>query len=324
MDGLRACLVDEFTSVYVFNLRGNARTQGEQRRMEKGNVFGEGTRTPVAISLLVKNPDKRGKGELHYHDIGDYLDREEKLGIIRVLQSINGLHRERKWTRIQPNTSHDWINQRDPAFENYVPLGAKSGDLEKVFFENYSLGVGTNRDAWAYNFSQLSVRENMRRTIEFYNEQVEAFKHTRQVSADASADERLKQVEAFIDKDPKKISWSSSLIPNVGRGVTGEFSDAKITVGHYRPFSKQRFFYDGLMNHRVGQFPNIWPTGSMPNLVIATTGIGAARDFSALIADCIPNLHMHDSGQCFPLTSTKRTSQRSQRAAKKRSSGKAR
>jgi predicted helicase len=56
MAGLRACLADEFTSIYIFNLRGNARTSGEQRRMEKDNVFGMGTRTPVAISILVRNP----------------------------------------------------------------------------------------------------------------------------------------------------------------------------------------------------------------------------------------------------------------------------
>ena len=113
MDGLRACLADEFSSIYVFNLRGNARTSGEQRRMEKGNVFGEGTRTPVAISLFVRNPDKRGKCELHYHDIGDYLDREEKLALIRGFQSLNGLHREKKWQRIQPNASESQV-QREP------------------------------------------------------------------------------------------------------------------------------------------------------------------------------------------------------------------
>ena len=40
MDGFRKSLVEEFNSIYIFNLRGNARTQGEQRRKEKDNVFG--------------------------------------------------------------------------------------------------------------------------------------------------------------------------------------------------------------------------------------------------------------------------------------------
>ena len=46
MDGLRKCLAEEFSSIYCFNLRGNAQTSDEQRRKEKGNVFGEGTAMP--------------------------------------------------------------------------------------------------------------------------------------------------------------------------------------------------------------------------------------------------------------------------------------
>jgi predicted helicase len=49
-DGMRACLEHEFSNLFIFHLRGNARTSGEQRRKEKGNVFGEGTRTPISIS----------------------------------------------------------------------------------------------------------------------------------------------------------------------------------------------------------------------------------------------------------------------------------
>ena len=72
-DGMRKCLVEEFASIHVFNLRGNARSSGEERRKEKDNVFGQGTRTPVAILLLVKNPDALSQGQVFIHDIGDYL-----------------------------------------------------------------------------------------------------------------------------------------------------------------------------------------------------------------------------------------------------------
>ncbi|MGH8997509.1 MAG: N-6 DNA methylase, partial [Acidimicrobiales bacterium] len=41
-DGLRTCLAGEFDAVYVFNLRGNQRTAGEQSRREGGKVFGAG------------------------------------------------------------------------------------------------------------------------------------------------------------------------------------------------------------------------------------------------------------------------------------------
>ena len=77
-DGFRKTIEREFSGIWVFNLRGNARTQGELRRKEAGNVFGEGTRTPVAITLLVKKPKtKSEKAKVYYHDIGYYLSREE-------------------------------------------------------------------------------------------------------------------------------------------------------------------------------------------------------------------------------------------------------
>lgn len=88
-DGLRASLYKEFNHLFIFNLRGNARTQGEQRRKEKDNVFGQGTRTPVAISILVK--DGSDKHEIFYKDIGEYLSRDEKLEIIKNTSSVENI-----------------------------------------------------------------------------------------------------------------------------------------------------------------------------------------------------------------------------------------
>jgi predicted helicase len=207
MDGLRKCLTDEFSSVYVFNLRGNARTSGEQRRMEKGNVFGEGTRTPVAISLLIKNPTKQGKRQLFYHDIGDYLSREEKLKIITEFASIGGI----PWKTMQPNDSHDWINQRDPAFDAFIPLSSKPAD-EGDLFISYSPGVSTARDAWVYNFSSEELAGNIQQMTDFYNQQVEGFRKYQEKRPIANAAEKLKRAEEFIDRAATKISWSSVLI----------------------------------------------------------------------------------------------------------------
>jgi hypothetical protein len=54
LDGFRKCLEKEFSSIYVYNLRGNCRTSGELRQKEAGNVFGLGSRTPVSVTILVK------------------------------------------------------------------------------------------------------------------------------------------------------------------------------------------------------------------------------------------------------------------------------
>ncbi len=47
--------------------------------------------------------------------------------------------------------------------------------------------------------------------------------------------------------------------------------------------------------------PKIFPNQNLENLVISVTGIAASKDFSALITNLIPDFHMHDTSQCFPL-----------------------
>ena len=87
--GVRACLAEEFSSIHVLNLRGNQRTQGERSRREGGKVFGQGSRAPVAITILVRNPEAAHDGcRILYRDVGDYLKREEKLAILRKAGSI--------------------------------------------------------------------------------------------------------------------------------------------------------------------------------------------------------------------------------------------
>lgn len=290
MDGLRKCLADEYSHLYVFNLRGNARTQGEERRKEAGGIFGEGSRTPVAITIMVKDPLYKGQCELHYHDIGDYLDRAEKLKIIEDFGGVEGI----QWLRLKPNSDGDWINQRNPEFETFMALGDKSSSNE-VVFSTYSLGVGTNRDAWVYNYSKGSLAGNMALTIGVYNQEVERYA---KACSKAAVPPKL---EDFVVSDPKQISWSSSLLPNVARGRTVEFNLSRIVQSTYRPYSKQWLYFDGMMNHRVGQWPQFFPTPGHKNIVVSSTGIGASKSYSALVTDSVQNLHTLDSAQCFPL-----------------------
>ena len=72
-NGLRQCLAEEFSSIHVFHLRGNQRTSGETSRKEGGKIFDAGSRAPIAISILVKNPKAKEQGRILFHDIGDYL-----------------------------------------------------------------------------------------------------------------------------------------------------------------------------------------------------------------------------------------------------------
>ena len=167
--GIRACLAEEFSSVYVLTLRGNARTSSELRRSEGGNVFGGGSRAPVAITILVKNPNAAHDGcRIRFRDIGDYLKREEKLIVLREAVSISGFG---DWQEITPDKHYDWIRQRSDAFQQFYPLGskdAKAGKLDDAIFRLYSQGLKTNRDAYLYNFSRNTCAENARKMTQDY------------------------------------------------------------------------------------------------------------------------------------------------------------
>jgi predicted helicase len=147
-DGMRKTLAGEFSSIYVYNLRGNQRTAGELSRKEGGKIFGGGSRATVAITLLVKHPDKPGPATIHYTDIGDYLSREEKLATIASAHTF--LHLPS--TAITPNEHGDWLNQRRPDFAQFIPMGEKKGG--EALFGLYSLGLATGRDAWAHRDSR--------------------------------------------------------------------------------------------------------------------------------------------------------------------------
>jgi predicted helicase len=211
MDGLRACLTDEFQSIYVFNLRGNQRTSGEVSKQEGGKIFGSGSRNSVAITLLIKNPLKTGERTIRYHDIGDYLTREEKLAIIKRFASVSGIETEKKWAAIAPNKDNDWINQCDPGFEKFPAIGDKE-DGTGAIFSLYSRGLATSRDAWCYNFSEAALKTNMSRMANFYTEQVRAFSRERESTAKKDL---IELATDFIDTDPKKISWSRGLVADL-------------------------------------------------------------------------------------------------------------
>lgn len=293
MDGLRKCLTDEFSHLYVFNLRGNQRTAGEESRREGGKIFGSGSRTAVAITVMVKDPAHAGPCELHYHDIGDYLTREEKLAKIEEFGSIDGM----EWERLTPNAEGDWANQRDPAFDHFIPLGDKEASNTQTIFGIYSLGVVTNRDAWAYNMSRDALAGNMQRMINAYNDD-----RARYIKAcEGKQKDQRPEIEGVIVPDPKRISWTRALKADAARGKTFAFDDEAIVIGMYRPFSRQWMYFSRHFNEMVYQQPKLFPSPSHRNVVISSTGVADRKGYSALVANSVPNMHLTDTGQCFPL-----------------------
>ncbi|MBK1642993.1 damage-inducible protein, partial [Chromatium okenii] len=297
-DGLRQCLAEEFSSIYIFHLRGNQRTAGELSRKEGGKIFGSGSRAPIAISLLVKNPKAAQHGQIYLHDIGDYLSREEKLDKINVFVSVAGISENTGWQAITPDQHGDWLNQRNDDFSDFIVLGNKDDKTALALFANYSRGLETSRDVWCYNSSHNQVAETMTRMVAFYNNEVLRFQNAHGA---LNKKQREEIVADFINKDFTKISWSSSLIPDLVNFNNGSFDKIKILQSLYRPFSKQWLYYDSMFNHRTAQMPRIFPDATAENMVICITGIGTNKRFSCLIANALPDVQLKFNGQCFPL-----------------------
>ena len=294
-DGFRKSIEKEFTSIYVFNLRGNQRTSGELSRREGGKIFGSGSRTPIAITILVKDPNRQTETTtIHYHDVGDYLSREEKLKKLKDFRTVANPAIE--WQTLEPNDHGDWISQRNDSFDNYIPLEPeKKFDLKgQSFFNSYSNGIATGKDAWVYNSSYYSVVRNLTKLINFYNEQRKNFVEARKTNPNL-------KIEEFVDYDSTKISWSDIFLRDAGKNVEYKLDNKSIGIGLYRPFFKQQMSYDRTVIHRMYQLPKMFPHINSQNLVIIVTGSGAGKPFSSLITDKIPNYHTLDTDQFFPL-----------------------
>tara|TARA_R110000868_G_scaffold53666_11_gene168274 strand:- start:1081 stop:4131 length:3051 start_codon:yes stop_codon:yes gene_type:complete len=292
MDGFRKELENEFSAIYVFNLRGNQRTSGELSRKEGGKIFGSGSRTPISITLLIKKPEHKGKATIYYHDIGDYLSQQEKLKIIADFKSINRLPIK----ILKPNKEGDWINKRNDVFNTFINVepDKKFNQKSHSYFVLNSLGLNSNRDPWVYNSNKNKILNDIGRMVENFNVQVENFKEL----------SKYKKIDLkeFIDKNPKNISWSSSLIPHVERGNKAIVEKDKIITALYRPFFKQKLYLGDKMIHRRGQIEQLFPLNTLhKNLTITVSGVGSSKGFSPIISDCAPDIQLQMNAQSLPL-----------------------
>lgn len=282
MNGFRECLAEEFDDIYVFDLRGNQRTQGEESRREGGKVFGSGSRTPVAITLLVRKASERHAGRIHYHDIGDYLTREDKLSIVYEA-SISG---DLAWTEITPDKYSDWLDQRDDSFYEFVPMGLEKIKKPTGIFSMFSLGIATNKDAWLTGYSKEIVLKNVASMVDFYNQEVEKL--------------RIDQT-AELTRDSHRISWSETMIKSAKSQIKLETPSSVRNI-MYRPFVKQWNCYcSAPLVHRPYQSAKLFPGIDSENLTILVPG-KSNTGFCCLIVDVLSDLNCMNAGaQCFPL-----------------------
>lgn len=303
LDGFRQCLLEDFNSIYVFNLRGNQRTSGELSRKEGGKIFGSGSRTPVAITILVKKKGIKKDGYIRYFDIGDYLSRSEKLSKIDQLESIKNI----SWNYLYPNANNDWLNQRNPNFMNYLVLGDKKRrEKVSIYSDNYASGLSTNRDIWVYNFSSDKVKENSDRMIAFYNEERERChqKFNESVAQGICLPDDSKARETYLQNvrsnDENKISWSRGLFNRFCKDEQITPTDNVRTV-LYRPFCKKNLIYNPSIIEMPSKWDSIYPENDTENMVICVSGAPIKKGFSVMMSDCIQDLNLMEHSLCMPL-----------------------
>ena len=295
-DGMRKHLAQDFTKIYHIDLKGNARTSGERRRKEGGNVFDDQIRVGVGISFFIKRTEViSDSAEIWIYSIDDYLKAREKQGILTDFLDYTNVPMK----KIRIDARHTWLTEGLRAeFDTFIPMGTKQaraikGTASDVIFKTYGIGVNTNRDAWVYNFNQNALTENVSGMIQNYN--TEVVRWAQRTDRDADLDD-------FVVSDETKIKWSRNLKRELKRNKVAEYAEHKVRNSLYRPFTKSHLFFDSIMNNEVAHFPTIFPTPETEkeNRVICVSSVGGSKSFQSLMVDVIPDLHLTGDSQCFP------------------------
>ncbi|WRG64735.1 DEAD/DEAH box helicase [Helicobacter pylori] len=299
-DGFRKCVAQEFAHLYVLNLRGNARTSGEERKKEGDGIFDSGSRATIAIIFFVKDSSVTNN-TIFYYEVGDYLKREAKLNLLAGFENLDSV----PFSAITPNDKGDWINQREDAFEKLIPLKRDKKRQNPSVFDINSNGVLTGRDPWVYNFSPKNLSKSVQTCIDTYNADLkrfneryrEAFKQRTKGIKPADLYKHLNDREITADKT--KIAWTDGLKNKLIRNENlPENGMERARLALYRPFNKQWLYWDKDLINRQGRFSKIFPDKSAHNVVI-NTGVG--KVFSALISSEIPCYDLLHHNQAYPL-----------------------
>lgn len=277
-DGIRRSFAAEFHHIYVYNLRGNTLRGGEQARMEGGQTFGSGSRTTIAITLLVKLPGPvPGSGaQIHYRDIGDYLSREEKLAIVS-----DGTLDQSDWTTLTPNDSADWISLRAEGFGELVPLQGS----DDAVFATYHQGLLTGRDSWVYRSSRVGLADTVERMASFFNREVDRL--TPELPS-GSTEQRVGRAKELVDRDPSRFSWTGTSFRLLAAGKRMQVRDHDLTVGVYRPFFPQNLAFGKHYNQQTNGLDSYYPQGGPENYGISVVGPGNHVPFAVLASDLLP------------------------------------
>lgn len=304
-DGFRKCVAQEFSHLYVLNLRGNARNLGEVSKKEGGKIFDSGSRATIAIIFFVKDKSVPNN-TIFYYEVEDYLKREAKLHLLAGFENLDFV----PFKEIIPNDKGDWINQRNDDFEKLIPLKRDKTLQNPSIFDINPGGVLSGRDPWVYNFSPNALMQSVQTCIDTYNADLkhfnerfrEAFKQRTAKDKGIKPADRYKHLnDKEITTDKTKIAWTDGLKNKLIKNKNLQESNEKcMRLSLYRPFNKQWLYWDKDWINRQRKFSKIFPDKSAQNVVI-NTGVGNGKDFSALVSDFISDYSLISLNQAYPL-----------------------
>ena len=289
-DGMRKHLAEDFDTIYILDLGGNAR---KGLKVSDANVFG--IRVGVSINFFVKtNRDQPDKTRIHYYRLDELWNKRQKFDFMEARQHIGAI----SWQGMTPDEEFTWLTEGLNAdFAGFVPLGNKAskaaqGEADGTIFKTYSGGVKTNRDAWAYNFDRHALAENMKKMIDAYNAEVFRWEHR---------EHRGVEVDDFVVNDDTKISWSRSLKQSVKNGKIIPFSQGRLRTSLYRPFTESNLYFARTVVECVYVFPSIFPTqGAETENQVIWLKVGKESPMFALMTNVIADQLPQSGSQCFP------------------------
>ena len=289
--GMRNQLLKEFNEIFIINLRGDVRKDilSKGKYKEGENIFGQGSMSGICITFLIKNKNKINQNFINYYDIGDNLKTSDKLKKIVKLDSIENLIINKSFKKIEPDEEFNWVNKGNKKYKKFYLIGSKNNFEKDKIFKSYSGGLKTSRDVWNYNFDKKYLLQNVKKSINFYNSEVDRYSKSKN-----------KSVEDFLNYDSSKISWDRPQKNLLSKFKKISVQNESIILAHYRPFTKMWLYSDSQFNNCLYQIPKIFPDSNSKNSVITITGTGSQRGYSVFSTKHLPDVQLLQNCQNFP------------------------
>ncbi|MDA0242301.1 MAG: N-6 DNA methylase [Chloroflexi bacterium] len=277
-DGFRKVVAEEFNEIWVIDMKGNARTSGERRRQEGGNVFSDEIRVGVAIYFLIRN-DQREGCRIYYNAIGDYVNATDKKLYLR-----DNLFTALSFERLTP-VKNNWLNLAENKWDDLIPVTSK--DHKKTIFNLSALGVSTNRDQWVYDSSKKNLIAKIKFFVNVFNLESSRFLQINSDNDNETLDDAIK--------------WSSSLKNKFYQGQILEYSEENIISIHYRPFARVWYYADKMLSDRLtANHIDIFGKDLKRENPIIAINLGS-KTFNVLSSSILVDLHFNGDSNCLSL-----------------------